>query len=127
MSTSVVSEHVFEDIGYFDESLPACEDYDFWLRTTLIYNIKLIPEVLTIKDGGRPDQLSSRHSLDKYRIKSLIKVLNANINDKDIYNKTRQELTKKCHIYSAGALKRGKSDEAEFYSRLANSYNEFHA
>ena len=33
-SSVVLHRSFFERFGYFDEQLPACEDYDFWLRLT---------------------------------------------------------------------------------------------
>jgi len=59
----------------FDEKMPACEDYDFFLRATLENKVKLIPLSLTIKAGGRVDQLSNQPGLDKYRIYALEKML----------------------------------------------------
>ncbi len=32
-SAVMIHRSVFDDVGLFDESLPACEDYDLWLRT----------------------------------------------------------------------------------------------
>jgi glycosyltransferase involved in cell wall biosynthesis len=107
MSTSVVNKDVFEDIGVFDESLPACEDYDFCLRATSKYEVKLIPESLTIKNGGRPDQLSSMPGLDQYRIAALDKILSSGTLNDEQYEKTKEELIKKCIIYTKGAEKRG--------------------
>ncbi|GIS15858.1 MAG: hypothetical protein CM15mP117_12900 [Alphaproteobacteria bacterium] len=31
-SSAIIHKTVFSDLGYFDEELLACEDYDFWLR-----------------------------------------------------------------------------------------------
>jgi len=122
ISTAVIRRDVFDDIGVFDETLPACEDYDFWLRATQKYDVKLIPEYLTIKDGGRPDQLSSQPGLDKYRIQALEKMLSSKKLSGDQYEHTRIELQKKCKIYAKGAEKRGKLKEAEFYKEFANKY-----
>ena len=41
-SAAVLERKVFQDIGLFDESLPACEDYDMWLRVALDYRIGLL-------------------------------------------------------------------------------------
>jgi len=122
ISTAVIRRDVFDDIGVFDETLPACEDYDFWLRATQKYDVKLIPEYLTIKDGGRPDQLSSQPGLDKYRIQALEKMLSSKKLSGDQYEHTRLELQKKCKIYAKGAEKRGKLKEAEIYKEFANKY-----
>jgi hypothetical protein len=59
----------------FDERLPACEDYDLWLRITWKYPVHLIPVPLIVKRGGHPDQLSRMPELDKYRIQSIAKIL----------------------------------------------------
>lgn len=122
MSTSVVKREVLENIGLFDESLPACEDYDFWLRATHSFEVKLINEKLTIKDGGRKDQLSSQWGLDKHRIKALEKMLCSKSLNEEEYKCTLGELLKKCQIYASGAGKRGRMKEANLYNELARSY-----
>jgi len=123
MSTSVVNRDVFDDIGIFDQSLPACEDYDFWLRATSRYEVKLIPQSLTIKDGGRADQLSLQPGLDKYRIAALDKILRSGTLNDEQYEKTREELIKKCIIYLNGAKKRGKLDEVKHYQSIYAKYS----
>jgi len=123
ISTAVIKQSVFEDIGIFDETLPACEDYDFWLRATLKYEVKLVKEYLTIKDGGRPDQLSSQWGLDKYRIKALEKMLSSKKLNKEEYDLTYDQLVKKCHVISIGAGKRGKFEELKYYNDLIEKYN----
>jgi len=123
MSTSVINKEIFNKIGKFDESLPACEDYDFWLRATLQYEVKLIPQRLTIKNGGRSDQLSSLHSLDKYRIKALEKMLQSNSLNNEQYKATYYELVRKCEIFSLGSKKRGKFEEVETCNSLVERYS----
>ena len=115
MSTSVVKRTLFDKTGFFDEGLPACEDYDFWLRACLDNEVKLIPEPLTIKDGGREDQLSNQRGLDRYRIYSLEKMLNSGRLSAGQRAATYNELLNKCEIYASGAAKRGRSEEAEEY------------
>ncbi|MFH1395095.1 MAG: glycosyltransferase [Candidatus Omnitrophota bacterium] len=123
ISTAVVKKQVFENVGIFDEQLQACEDYDFWLRATNKYEVKLIPEYCTIKDGGRPDQLSSSiWGLDRFRIQSLEKMLlSGNLNSEN-YNATLKEFQKKCRIFALGAKKRGKAAESDSYNKLASKY-----
>jgi glycosyltransferase involved in cell wall biosynthesis len=123
ISTAVINKDVFSAIGTFDEELEACEDYDFWLRATQKFEVKLIPEHLTIKDGGRPDQLSfSVWGLDRFRIKALEKMLSSGLLDAENYKATLAELKKKCEIFSTGAKKKGKTEEAEFYRDLPAKY-----
>jgi len=124
MSTSIVKKQVFEKVGIFDESLQACEDYDFWLRASNKYEVKLIPFSLTIKDGGRPDQLSSSiWGLDRFRIKALEKMLNLSDLNSENFAATLIEFRKKCKIFAGGAKKRGKIEEFKFYIKLHDKYN----
>lgn len=123
ISTAVIKRTVFDAVGVFDESLEACEDYDFWLRATARYNVQLIPEELTVKDGGRGDQLSSSvWGLDRFRIKALEKMLSSGVLTPESHNKTLEELEKKCAIFTAGLEKRGKTSELEFYKNLPEKY-----
>ena len=124
ISTAVIDKKVFGEIGTFDENLKACEDYDFWLRATNKYEVKLIPEYLTIKDGGRPDQLSaSVWGLDRFRIMSLEKMLSSRDLSKENYADTLSEFRKKCKIFAAGAEKKGRVATASFYISLPEKYS----
>jgi glycosyltransferase involved in cell wall biosynthesis len=119
MSTAVLHKEVFSNIGTFDESFEACEDYDLWLRATNKYTVKLIPEALTLKEGGRADQLSSNvWGLDRFRIKALEKMLESNELTPKHYEATYAELRKKCFIFAKGAEKHGKAEEATYYRKL---------
>jgi len=115
MSTLVVKKSFFNQIGLFDEKMPVCEDYDFFLRATLANEVKLIPFALTIKDGGRDDQLSRQPRLDEYRIYSLEKMINTGQLVGENLELTINELKNKCTIYAKGAEKRGRIVEAKKY------------
>jgi glycosyltransferase involved in cell wall biosynthesis len=125
MSTAVIHREVFNSIGNFDEALTACEDYDFWLRATYRNPVKLIPEYLTIKDGGRPDQLSSRvWGLDRFRITALAKMLSfGKLEEKD-YELTLQEIKKKVNVFVKGAKKRGRLQEANRFKELITTFED---
>lgn len=123
ISTVAIHHTVFDVIGIFDESMEACEDYDFWLRTTSKFEVKLIPEELTLKDGGRPDQLSlSVWGLDRFRIQALIKSLESDHISGGQYKATYNELVKKCQVYTLGVKKRGRSKEVTYYNSLLTKY-----
>jgi glycosyltransferase involved in cell wall biosynthesis len=122
ISTAVIHMSVFSKIGLFDETLPACEDYDFWLRTSLKYPVFLIDLPLTLKDGGRPDQLSLKtEGLDKYRILALEKFLKSTLT-KDQKNLILAELIHKIKIYLNGCIKRNKLSEIKEYTNLLLKY-----
>jgi glycosyltransferase involved in cell wall biosynthesis len=112
-SCTIFTQKVWENIGPFDVEMPSCEDYDMWLRACLQYPVGLVPEKLTIKYGGRPDQLSNCvPCADLYRIRALIKILQCgrlNVSQQEI---AMAVLAKKAGIYRQGCEKRGKIDEA---------------
>lgn len=124
MSTVMIKKEVFFRHGMFDESLPCCEDYDLWLRIAAHERFMLVNEALTIKDGGRPDQLSVlyRAGMDKYRIQALCHALDRCSLTPAQYKQAVQELEKKCRIYGNGCIKYGRKDEGDFFLQLPSRY-----
>lgn len=124
MSTVMADRSLFDKYGYFDESLPCCEDYDFWLRVSVREKFLLVPHQLTIKDGGRDDQLSVvyRMGMDRYRVQSIVNLLENVSLDESQYALALTELEKKCAIYGNGCLKHGREEEGEYYLRLPDAY-----
>jgi len=121
-SAVMVRRELFEKVGQFDESLPACEDYDLWLRVGCRFPVHLIDKPLTIKRGGHEDQLSRQSSLDKYRIRSLVKLIESARLTPIQRNATVIALRKKCAVYATGCLKRGRLEEALHYTSLSRRY-----
>jgi glycosyltransferase involved in cell wall biosynthesis len=107
---SLIDEH-----KGFDESLPACEDYDLWLKITCTIPVGLVPEPFIVKQGGHADQLSAQPGLDRYRIQSIAAIMESGRLDNSQYRAAARMLEKKCRIYAAGCEKRGKIKEAAFY------------
>ncbi len=113
----------FHTIGFFDESLPACEDYDLWLRIAARFPIHLLETPLIIKRGGHADQLSRKYAgLDRFRIKALVKILESGILSPRQYEASLRELRRKCRIFGNGCMKRGRIEEGEKYLRLAERH-----
>jgi hypothetical protein len=106
----------------FDESLPACEDYDLWLRVSCRFPVYLIDTPLIIKRGGHDDQLSRAPGLDKYRIQSLHSIIQNSLLSNGQRNAAVRMLKEKCHIYANGCRKRGRAAEAEYYEEIAGKY-----
>ena len=118
-SAVMIRKNLFIKIDGFDESLPACEDYDLWLRVTCRYPVHLIDTPLTVKTGGHEDQLSNAIGLDKYRIYALKKILKSDFLTEKQYQAAENMLKKKCRIYADGCIKHGRKTVAMYYSRLA--------
>jgi len=118
-SAVMLRRSLFEAMGGFDEQLPACEDYDLWLRVGCRYPIGLIETPLIVKQGGHDDQLSTEPGLDRYRIQSLTKIIASGNLTKDQRRAAIKTLHTKCLIYAAGCRKRGRLDEAARYEKAA--------
>lgn len=121
-SAVMMKQCLFDQTGLFDESFPVCEDYDLWLRVSCRFPIHLIETPLVVKRGGHPDQLSRRHSHDRYRIRALTKILASDLLSAGQYAMALSVLEKKCRIYAQGCLKRGRTEEAGDILRLPQRF-----
>lgn len=112
-SAVIVHRSVFEKVGGFDENLPACEDYDLWLRIGLRYFLGLVERPLVVKHGGHADQLSSTvPALDRFRLQALAGLLVRESLTPCQESCVRRALDRKVDIYVKGCMKRGKFEEA---------------
>ena len=123
-SSIILRRTLWNQLGGFDESLPACEDYDLWLRLTLETPVLLLPERLIVKRGGHADQLSRCIPvLDQYRITALEKILAA-----PLALSQRQavlaHLVQKCRVVAQGARKRQHEARWATYSAKVQCYQQ---
>jgi len=118
-SAVMIKRTLFDHVGLFDETLPACEDYDLWLRISCRYPVHLIDTPLIIKRGGHDDQLSASWGLDKYRIRAIQKIIESDLLSASQFQAAIKTLKEKCAIYAAGCRKRGRIEEATYYEELA--------
>ena len=121
-SAVMMRRTLFEEVGLFDENLPACEDYDLWLRVACRYPVHLIDQPLIIKRGGHDDQLSRAPGLDRYRITALNHLLENTPLSNRRFELVRETLLNKCAIYINGCRKRGKVGQARHYQHLADRW-----
>ena len=113
-SAVMMARSLLDEVGLFNPRLPACEDYDLWLRICCREQVLYVPEVLVTKHGGRTDQLSNRIvALDRYRIRVLVDLLESGVLDQKQRNLAVVALHTKIKRYQKGVLKRGRVDEAE--------------
>jgi len=118
-SAVMMRRRFFAQIGLFDETLPACEDYDLWLRTACRYSIPLLAEKLVTKYGGHDDQLSRTiPALDRYRIHALVKIISSGLLTPVQKNLALIILKSKSKIYLKGCRKRGRIGEAAALEQL---------
>lgn len=122
-SAVMMRKALFEAVGRFDETLPACEDYDLWLRVSCRFPVFLVDEPLVARYGGHPDQLSSAPGLDRYRIAALVKCIETEPLSPRQRSAAMAVLSDKCRIYAEGCRKRGRNDEASFYLALPHQHH----
>ncbi|MFC1752036.1 glycosyltransferase [Thermoproteota archaeon] len=117
-SSVMIKKDLFWDFGGFDESFPACEDYDLWIRLSRQKPVGLDPSLSTIKYGGHADQLSKQFpAMDRFRVQSLLKALSQeeNLNYKQ---KINDLLNEKLHILIQGAKKRNLVTDVNSYQDI---------
>ncbi len=121
-SCVMMKRKFFDQVGFFDETLPACEDYDLWLRTSARFPIGLIPKPYVVKYGGHADQRSHQFPvMDQFRIQALLKLLQSGGLTAVQTEAVISELVRKCRIVGRGAIKRGKMEKARFYENLVSN------
>ena len=122
-SAVMMKRQLFDLKGYFNEEFTVCEDYDLWLRVSATLPVFLIDKPYTIKRGGHKDQLSSFHSQDKFRIRSLLNLIASGSLTQVQASKAKKVLKKKCTIYGNGCMKRGRKEEGEYYLDVGQALN----
>ena len=123
-SSILIQRKFFVELGWFDEAFRVCEDYELWLRLLSRHPIGLIDENLTTKRSGGWSQLSrSNHSLDRYRIAALIKLLETTPElPEGVKISARQSISAKSQILRSGAKKRQLGDPL---ADLASRYPDY--
>lgn len=122
-SSILIHREVLSCIGMFDESLPACEDYDLWLRLCARYPVLYLDEPQVIKHGGHHDQLSRHHwGMDRFRIQALEKLLQHTDLTPADRRASAQMLLEKASIVVQGAEKRGNRQLVREYRSKMEYY-----
>ncbi len=107
-SAVMIHREVFDRCGLFDETLPACEDYDLWLRIALEYPILTMSQKLIFKTGGHEDQLSRKYwGMDRFRLIALEKILHHPCLSEDQKKLVQKSIEDRTNILKQGAQKRG--------------------
>lgn len=105
-SAPLIRRSAFMQAGGFDNSMPAAQDYDLWIRIAELGNIYYIDKVLqkyNIYEGERISN-SSRKKIIGYK-KLLEKYANANLNNKSFL--ISKNIVISYHYYKLGDKKNG--------------------
>ncbi|HPS57432.1 MAG TPA: glycosyltransferase family 2 protein [Spirochaetota bacterium] len=116
---------MFDTYGMFDEKMPACEDYDLWLRITPFESTGLINEKLITRYSGHEGQLSAEfQGMDRFRVYSILKLLDES-GDKlttGQRNAAAECALKKISILKNGSDKRGNSEFSALLKQVRESF-----
>ncbi len=123
-SAVMIHRSLFEEIGLFDETLPACEDYDLWLRICSRYPVLYIDEALITKYGGHGDQLSRKFwGMDRFRIQALDKIISKDTLHQSDRHAAIKMIIKKINIYLSGAKKHENTKYIDSFNQLLEKYS----
>ncbi|GJL82884.1 MAG: glycosyl transferase [marine bacterium B5-7] len=124
-STVMIERDFFHEHDGFDESLPACEDYDLWLRMCVVTEVEFVSEALVIKQGGHDDQLSRRYwGMDRFRIVALQKLLDSDHLTTAMREAVIRTFLQKVSILEQGAIKRRNYLWADQLRSMADRYTQ---
>lgn len=122
-SSVIIHRELFHRFGLFDTNLPACEDYDMWLRICAFLPVLYLDEPLILKYGGHEDQLSRKFwGMDRFRIQVLEKIVADSRVDKVKRTAAVRILLDKIDVYLTGARKRKKKEDVEVYEEKKSRY-----
>jgi glycosyltransferase involved in cell wall biosynthesis len=124
-SSALIHKSVLRQVGMFDEDLPACEDYDLWLRICSTYPVLFLDQLLLRKYGGHADQLSRKFwGMDRFRVRALEKILSTGSLTPDQRVATREALLHKLRILHTGACNRDNVELVQECSEKISVYEE---
>lgn len=113
-SAALIHQQLLTAVGVFDESLPACEDYDLWLRICAQYPALYVDQALLEKTGGHEDQLSRKYwGMDRFRLQALAKLLRSGTLKQDQYTLALTTFNDKLNIVINGSIKRDNQAQAD--------------
>ena len=111
-SAVLMKKSLLEQYGMFDEAMPACEDYDLWLKISRHLPVGLDPALSVTKYGGHRDQLSMKYpAMDRFRAESLYRMLQSEPSG-EYRQKIINVLGEKLMILINGYEKRNKINDA---------------
>ncbi len=119
-SAVMIHRSLLDEVGRFNESYPACEDYEMWLRIASRYPVGLIEEEYLKKYGGHEDQLSHKYeAMDRFRVKALAETIASGILNPAQTQAAQAMYNEKLRILELGAKKRNNT---ELLNELSNLF-----
>jgi glycosyltransferase involved in cell wall biosynthesis len=60
-STAVVRRSALEAVGYFDPTLPSCQDWDLWLKLAQLGPLRVLPDALLVYHYDEENRISGSY------------------------------------------------------------------
>ena len=98
----------------FDENLPVCEEFDFWLRLTSRFRVARI-DVAHQSDG--PRVRTDEWGLERFRVYALEKAYQSGNLSPLSRHRVAEELVTQCDHLVEGYRRRENHERANFYDR----------
>ena len=98
----------------FDENLPLCEEYDFWLRLGSRFQIGRIEAQLQAPAGSTPKY---EWGMERYRVYALEKAYQGGFLGPALRHRVAKELVLQCDRLVQGYGQRQNQQRASFYER----------
>jgi glycosyltransferase involved in cell wall biosynthesis len=103
----------------FDENLPACDDYDLWVRIAAHVPIYQIPGSIVCM---KKSTAAPAWSLDRYRVYALEKAYQSGHLNSEQRHRVADELVARCDVLVEGFRKRKNHERANFYDRKRKKF-----
>jgi len=117
ISSSMINRVCFNECGFFDENLPACADYDLWLRLCSRYPVVHVPGPQLTRRSVRHRSSSRAWTWDRYRVYALEKAFQSGHLDPGQRLLVAEEIVRKCERLVDGFTKQTSDERANFYER----------
>ena len=98
----------------FDENLPICGDYDFWLRLASHHEVARVAEPMQIS-SPRPER--TEWGLERFRVYALEKAYQGGNLNSTLRHRVAEELVHQCNLLVEGYRQRNNQERANFYDR----------
>jgi hypothetical protein len=99
----------------FDENLPSCEEFDFWLRLGSRFQIGRLPD--PYQTAVAPPKERTPWSLDRYRVYALEKAFQSGHLTPFQRHRVAEVLAERCGKLSSGYKQRENNERSNFYER----------
>ena len=121
-STVIIHRSVFDEVGFFREDFPVCEDYDLWLRICERHEVGFVDAPIIKKYGGHRDQLSRQHvAMDYFRVKALSQLTSSKHITAQERDLLLQTIEKKCDILLRGFQRHNRMDRYSEVEEIARN------